>query len=103
VTEPTPDPEAARKAAIRAAEEAAAAEKAAAEKAAAEAKKGAAKVVKGSLVTYRHPDPVTGQVLEGAGVVLEAPDGGAVTISPLSSLFLDVDPGNVYPVAGDGA
>ena len=50
---------------------------------------------RGAVVTYRHPDPITGQVLEGAGVVLSTGEDGAITVAPLSQQFLEVDPENV--------
>lgn len=43
----------------------------------------------GQLVTYRHPDPVTGRDLEGAAVVLAADDQGLI-IAPVSDHHLRV-------------
>lgn len=56
------------------------------------------------LVSYEHPDPVTGEVLEGIGIVLEVlledgtvRSGGAVRVAPLADtwLNLEVAPENV--------
>ena len=53
--------------------------------------------VPGQLVTYRHPDPITGGVLHGAGIVLHVGegDGAAVTVTPCSPELLEVLPGNL--------
>jgi hypothetical protein len=59
-------------------------------------------VRRGQVVSFTHPDPVTGRTLEGVGVVLAVEDGGNVTVRPLSTVDLFVDPANVAPVsAGD--
>jgi hypothetical protein len=50
---------------------------------------------RGDVVTYRHPDPITGADLTGAGVVLSTTGEGAITIAPLAAQYLDVDPENV--------
>lgn len=51
----------------------------------------------GQVVTFRHPDPTTGDSLEGHGLVVRVPSDpeAAVTIAPLSLLHLWVHPDNV--------
>jgi len=55
----------------------------------------------GDVVTYRHADPITGQLLTGAGVVYDVTDAGGITVAPLSESLLLVDPADVAPVAGE--
>lgn len=55
----------------------------------------------GQLVTYRHPDPITGQDLHGAGVVVHVGDseGAAVVVAPCSPQYLEVLPENLTAAA----
>ena len=76
---------------------------AAAAEAAAAAGEGeaAAGVRAGDVVYYEHPDPITGDTLRGAGVVLWVPDSGALNISPCSASVLQVEPGNVTAIPAE--
>lgn len=57
---------------------------------------------RGDLVTYRHPDVITGAVLEGAAVVIGTADEGGIWIRPLADHSILADPKNVVAVtAGD--
>ena len=50
----------------------------------------------GDVVGYRHRDVITGAMLAGAGLVVAVgADGGLVTVAPVSSYFVDVDPANI--------
>jgi hypothetical protein len=60
--------------------------------------KKAARPAVGDVVTYQHPDPITGGLLTGAGVVFEVTEAGGITIAPLSENLLLVDPDNVVSV-----
>ena len=53
--------------------------------------------VPGQLVTFRHPDPITGADITGAGVVVQVGegDGAAVTVAPIAVSYLEVEPGNL--------
>lgn len=56
----------------------------------------------GQLVTFSHPDPVTGGTLTGHAVVLVVGgDNEAVTLAPVSLLHLQVHPDSVVPVKPD--
>jgi hypothetical protein len=59
---------------------------------------------RGSVVGYRHRDPVTGGQLSGVGVVLVSDAGGYVVAPVLVDLPVNVEPGDVSPVdvAGSG-
>jgi hypothetical protein len=56
---------------------------------------------RGDLVTYRHPDVITGAVLEGAAVVIGTGDDGGIWIRPLAEHSIVADPENVVPVTAD--
>lgn len=60
--------------------------------------KKAARPGVGDVVTYSHPDPITGGLLTGAGVVFEVSESGGITVAPLSENLLLVDPDNVVSV-----
>ena len=52
----------------------------------------------GAVVTYRYPDPITGEVLAGPAVVARgSSDGSAVALLPLALYHLEVDPEQVQP------
>ena len=55
-------------------------------------------VAAGSVVHYEHPDPITGETLRGAGVVLWVPESGAITVAPLAMAYLYVEPDNVVAI-----
>ena len=56
----------------------------------------------GALVTYSHTDPVTGETLRGAGVVLDDTGAGGVHVAPLSVQVLQLDPQQLHAVDVDG-
>jgi hypothetical protein len=52
----------------------------------------------GSVVTYRHPDPITGEILSGCAVVAKgSTDGSNIALLPLALYHLEVDPEHVQP------
>jgi hypothetical protein len=54
------------------------------------------------VVQFTHPDPVTGSTFTDVGVVLAVGgDGEAVTVRPLASYDVLVDPANITPVSVD--
>jgi hypothetical protein len=46
----------------------------------------------GDVVTFNHFDVVSGSVLTGPGVVVEAGTAGSVCVAPLSGYLIDVQP-----------
>lgn len=68
------------------------------------AQQGAAKRLRvGQVVTFRHPDPTTGDTVEGHGLVIRVPADaeGFVTVAPLSLLHLFVEQDNVAPAKAE--
>jgi hypothetical protein len=61
-----------------------------------------AKPSRGKLVSYVFRDPITGDQLDGHGVVVDVPEGGALAILPLAVNFLFVPAGDVQVVELDG-
>jgi hypothetical protein len=54
------------------------------------------------VVQFTHPDPVTGGSFTDVGVVLAVGgEGEAVTVRPLASYDVLVDPANITPVSVD--
>jgi hypothetical protein len=63
-----------------------------------------AKVRRGQVVSYVFHDAVTDRDAEGVGVVLGIEDGGNVSLRPLATETLSLDPADVSAVsAGDVA
>jgi hypothetical protein len=59
-------------------------------------------VKRGKVVTYAFTDPITGAVLDGIGVCVDAPEDGAVCVAPIQSNYLFVAPEGVQVVELDG-
>lgn len=62
----------------------------------------AGKLRRGQVVSYAHTDPLLGGEVEGVGVVLlVGGDGEAVTVRPLATYDVQVDPAKVSPVTAE--
>ena len=51
----------------------------------------------GTVVTFRHPDPASGETLTGRALVVKDDGDGSVAVLPLSLFHLEVDRDNLTP------
>jgi hypothetical protein len=61
-----------------------------------------ARLKRGQVVSFTHTDSVLGSEVEGVGVVLlVGGEGEAVTVRPLATYDVQVDPAKVSPVTAE--
>lgn len=59
------------------------------------------KLRRGQLVTFGNTDPILGGQYEDQGVVIAVDSDDAVTIRPLASFSVQVDPASCSPASAD--